>query len=337
MGIPYCNYPFQLYEKSTLTPNSRRLAEMTAPLTLSRKDEAVHEKLSFRTARSSSPQLAGDVYVNYDYRTTEGNGGAQEIHALDDVQRLPEPLRQSLLPPKLAPMPEASKEFVTPRPPSGKTKKTNRAQTPLIFSEQQLQFCHIEELVENRRFHLLHSRHQQRNLHTKQLRFVPALEHEISELEPLPDTRGMGSLLEPGTYWNPIDLHKHRGRKFLQLLYEVIGSQSARRAKALQTPVPLLLLAEDSDHSSATGWASLWRALASVIKGQPVTLPREPAAWSGHQARHDLFQHFCVSLHVVRATGVPVRSRHILNINERRTSAGGDMSTSLFVTQSAYY
>lgn len=67
---------------------------------------------------------------------------------------------------------------------------------------------------------------------------------------------------------------------------------------------------------------------------QPESLPREPSVWSGQQSIHDLYQHFNVSLHVVRATGVPVRSRHILNINERRTSAGGDMSSSLFVTQS---
>ncbi|XP_017094292.2 coiled-coil and C2 domain-containing protein 2A [Drosophila bipectinata] len=327
-----------LYEKSTLTPNSRRLAEMSAPLTLSRKDEGVHEKMAFQTSKSSSSQLAGDVYVSYDYRTTEGNGGTQDVHALDDVQRLPEPLRQSLLPAKLPPMPEASKEPVSPRPPIERYRKPNKHHSPLIFWDQQLQFCSIDELVENRRFHLLHSRHQQKNFHTKQLRFVPALENEITDLEPLPDSRGMGTLLEPGTYWNPIDLHKHRGRKFLQLLYEVIGSQSARRAKALQTPVPLLLLAENSDLSSATGWAALWRALVSVFKGQqPVTLPREPAAWTGPQIQDNLFQRFSVSLHVVRATGVPVRSRHILNINERRTSAGGDMSTSLFVTQTLMY
>ncbi|KAH8400770.1 hypothetical protein KR009_000826 [Drosophila setifemur] len=319
-----------IYEKSTLTPNSRRLAQMSTPLAMSSKDSAVHEKLSFQTSTSSSPRLAGDVYLHYDYRSTDGSGGA---HSLDDVQRLPEALRQTLIPPKLAPMPEASKELVTPRPPSGKTKKS--LLPPLTFAEQQLQFCAMEVLLENRRFQLLHSRHQQRNLHTKQLRFVPALEHEITDAEALPDSRGTGQLLEPGTYWNPIDLHKHRGRKFLQLLYEVIASQSARRAKALQTPLPLLLLAEDSDHSS--GWTAVWRALGSVFQGQTESIPREPLTWSAHHSGQDLFQHFAITLHVVRATGVPVRSRHILNLNERRTSAGGDISTSLFVTQTLMY
>ncbi|XP_016994631.2 coiled-coil and C2 domain-containing protein 2A [Drosophila takahashii] len=325
------NLNIWLYEKSTLTPKSRRLAQMSTPLLLSSKEDAMQEKLSFQTSSSSS-QLAGDVYLCYEYRSTEGRGGA--LH-LDDVQRLPDALRQTLVPPRLPALPKASKELVTPRPPSGRTKKS--LLPPLIFAEQQLQFCGIEVLLESRRFQLLHSRHQQRNLHTKQLRFVPALEQEISEEEPLPDGRGAVQLLEPGTYWNPIDLHKHRGRKFLQLLYEVISSQSARRAKALQTPLPLLLLAEDADHSAATGWTALWRAICSVFQAQPATLPREPPAWSGHQSGPDLFKHFCVSLHVVRATGVPVRSRHILNLNERRTSAGGDMGTSLFVTQTLMY
>ncbi|KAH8305950.1 hypothetical protein KR018_005944 [Drosophila ironensis] len=324
-----------VYEKSTLTPNSRRLAQLSTPLQLSSKLGAVHEKLAFRTSNSSSSQLAGDVYLLYDYRSTEPGA---PIHALDDVQRLPEALRRTLLPPKLPPMIPPSKEVVSPRSPSGRSRRPN-AGPPLIFYEHQLQFCSIDELLENRRFLLLRSRHQQRNLHTKQMRFVPALDQEISEDEPLPDSRGLGKILEPGTYWNPIDLHKHRGRKYLMLLYEVIGSQSARRAKALQTPVPLLLLAEDLDHSTATGWPALWRALLSICQSQPVALPREPAVWTApHQQRGlDLFQHFNISLHVVRATGVPVRSRHILNINERRFSSGGDMSSSLFVTQTLMY
>lgn len=324
------NLNIWLYEKSTLTPKSRRLAQISTPLVLSSKDDAVQEKLSFQAL--SSTQLAGDVYLYYEYRSTEGWGSA--LH-LDDVQRLPDALRQTLLPQSLPALPLASKELVTPRPPSGRIKKSQLP--PLIFAEQQLQFCGLDVLLDNRRFQLLHSRHQQRNLHTKQLRFVPALEQEISEEEPLPDGRGTVQLLEPGTYWNPIDLHKHRGRKFLQLLYDVIASQSARRAKALQTPLPLLLLAEDSDRSSGTGWTALWRAFCSVFQGQRKSLPREPSGWSGHQSAPDLFKSFCVSLHVVRATGVPVRSRHILNLNERRSSAGGDMSTSLFVTQTLMY
>ncbi|XP_037715891.1 coiled-coil and C2 domain-containing protein 2A [Drosophila subpulchrella] len=320
-----------LYEKSTLTPNSRRLAQMSTALLLSSKEDAVQEKLSFQTS-SSSNQLAGDVYLYYEYRTADGREGSLQ---LDDVQRLPDALRQTLLPKRLPALPEASKELVAPRPPSGRIKKSTLP--PLIFAEQQLQFCGIEELLENRRFQLLYSRHQQKNMHTKQLRFVPALEQEISEEEQLPGGLGTTQLLEPGTYWNPIDLHKHRGRKFLQLLYEVISSHSARRAKAMHTPLPLLLLAEDADHSAATGWTALWRAICSVFQGQPTTLPREPPVWSGQMSGPDLFKVFSVSLHVVRATGVPVRSRHILNLNERRTSSGGDMSTSLFVTQTLMY
>ncbi|XP_022225803.2 coiled-coil and C2 domain-containing protein 2A-like [Drosophila obscura] len=326
------NLNIWLYEKSTLTQQGRRLAVLRTKLDLSRKEKAVPLTLSFQ-AFPSSPQMAGDVRLYYDYAPTEVRQG---VNDLDDIQPLPNELLRTLIPPRL-PAVAAIAANAEPATPIGPCHRHRKNKAPaVVFAEQQLQFCPISTLLSNKRFQLLRSRHQQRNLHTKQLRFVPALEQELDdEGEALSTTGDSSRLLDPGTFWNPIDLHKHRGYKFLKLLYEVIGNQSARRAKAQQSAHPLLFLAEGFDLSLATGWTSLWRAFCSLFQGQSTAMIREPAAWQP-QANHDQFQHFVVSLHVVRATGVPVRSRHLMNLEELPNS-GTDMCNSLFVTQTLMY
>ncbi|XP_023173468.2 coiled-coil and C2 domain-containing protein 2A isoform X2 [Drosophila hydei] len=315
-----------LYEKSVVTSHSRRLALINAPLQATQRGKS-EQKLGFEVMSSATalrPKLAGDLYMHIDYYCPDG-GSSNE---LDEVQLLPQALRQTLL---VA---------------AGRRGNARRAakwaagsSTPLIFADRQMLLCSIEELLQNRRFQLLYSRHQQRNFHTKQLSFVPALEHEIVELEEHGPNENVGQLLDPGTVWDPIDLHKHRGRKYLQLLYETIISQCAQRAKLLQTPLPLLQLLGDGSPEHATSWSTLWRALCSIFVGQPASPSREPAWQPQPTCGADLVQQFNVSLHVVRATGVPVRSRHILNVEQhgrRRSSAGtgNDLSASLFVTQS---
>ncbi|KAH8299484.1 hypothetical protein KR044_001785 [Drosophila immigrans] len=331
-----------LYEKSPVTSHSRRLALISTPLA----GEQLQQKLAFQVPSSSGalrPKLAGDLYLQLDYRSTDGAGGSK----LDDIQILPEALRQTLLPSKLpANVVKPTNIPATPRPP-GQRKKPAGQQAALVFAEHQLQLCSVEALLANRRFQLLHSRHQQRNLHTKQLRFVPALEHEIPVLEDQP-LDSSGQLLDPGNNWNPIDLHKHRGRKYLQLLYETITSQCAQRAMSLQRARPLLqLFGNNFGLEQSTGWTALWRALCAFFSRQTTTTPRREPAWQtqlppSQPETLSGAQQFTVSLHVVRATGVPARSRHILNVERqgrRRSSAGtaSELSASLFVTQTLMY
>ncbi|XP_034476742.1 coiled-coil and C2 domain-containing protein 2A [Drosophila innubila] len=332
-----------LYEKSTVTSHSRRLALISAPLS-GNKFEAAQQKLGFEVASSSGalrPKLAGDLHLQVDYRCTDGASSRD----VDDIQNLPDALCQALLPKKLAAWPtNLEAKQVTPRPPCRsrhRSKSSTGHVKPLIFAEHELQLCSVEELWENRRFQLLHSRHQQRNLHTKQLRFVPALEHEVAQLEEPIDSAGQ--LLDPGTTWDPIDLHKHRGRKYIQLLYETITSQCVQRAKSLQATLPMLQLLGADGVEQATGWTGLWRALCSFLFRQQAAPLRDPT-WQPQPQSPDGAQQFNISLHVVRATGVPVRSRHILNVERqgrRRSSAGtgtsSDLNASLFVTQTLMY
>ncbi|XP_017835465.1 coiled-coil and C2 domain-containing protein 2A [Drosophila busckii] len=329
-----------LYEKSTLTSHNRRLAQMSLPLAVT-KDGSGQQKLGFQLESTGTrAQLAGELFLHTYYHSANG----AEESDLDVIQPLAEELRQALLPVRLPELPE-SKPKTTPRAADAKHKPAG-----IVFAEEELQLCRPDQLLDNKRLRLLHSRHQQRNVRTKQLRFVPALEHEIGELEQLTSSAQLEQLLEPGSNWNPIDLHKHRGRKFLQLLYETIGGQCAQRAKAMETPVPLLLLRlpdgqeqeqNTSDVGIADGWLALWRAFCALFTRQPARPTAREPIWQPQQSVHELhLQQFNVSLHVVRATGVPVRSRHILNVEERRRSSAGtssDLSTSLFVTQTLMY
>ncbi|XP_030387639.1 coiled-coil and C2 domain-containing protein 2A [Scaptodrosophila lebanonensis] len=318
-----------LYEKSSLSTHSQRIAEIIAPLDFGNSSESAnrtdHVKFTFQSSPTSI--FAGDLFLRFDCRLCE-----DRTLELDYIQRLPEVLRRKLLSIKLPTPSFQAESNITYRPPCGKQKRPNNERSQHMFAEQELQFCSIDSLLNNKRFQLLHSRHTQRNLHTKQLRLVPSLEHEIAEdLFLIPS---VSRVLEPGFCWNPIDLHKHRGRKYIQLLYESIRSQSVQRAKILQTPQPLLLL----NGEQPPGWASLWRAFGGWFMKQQVSRERS-LDW---RPQVDQVQHFQVVLHVVRATGVPVRSRHILNVESRRRSSsdpggGGDMSASLFVTQTLMY
>lgn len=333
-----------MHEKATLTAHSRRLTLISIPLATSTA-ETGQKRYGFQVLRSSAAtlrtKLAGDISIqlnlrNVDTGTVAANEGGFK---LDDVQPLPDAVQQSLLPRKLPALKPHSVSMAKPRPPDlGNEYKSKsmrgRTTSALVFAEHQLQLCPVETLLENRRLQLLSSRHQQRNLHTKQLRFVPALEHEITDLEPF-DGDGMGQLLNPGNDWNPVDLHKYRGRKFLQLLYETISSQCVQRAKAMQTTLPLVqLLGPQMDE--LTGWRALWRAFISFLTRQHTRPLREPNSWQPQPLAQGGSQQFTVSLHVVRATGVPVRSRHILNVESQadRRRSSSDISTNLFVTQS---
>lgn len=318
--------------------HSRRLTLISIPLGTSTA-EAGQQRYGFQVLRSSSAtlrtKLVGDICLQLNLRNVDTDTAA--ANKLDDVQPLPDAVQQSFLPRKLPAFKPHRVIMAKPRPPDlGNDYKSmsSRTTSPLVFAEHQLQLCPVETLLENRRLQLLSSRHQQRNLHTKQLRFVPALEHEITDLEPF-DGDGMGQLLNPGNDWNPVDLHKYRGRKFLQLLYETISSHCVQRAKAMQTTLPLVqLLGPQMDEQ--TGWRALWRALISFLTRQHTSPLREPNSWQPQPLAQGGSQQFIVSLHVVRATGVPVRSRPITTVESQadRRRSSSDISTNLFVTQS---
>lgn len=105
------------------------------------------------------------------------------------------------------------------------------------FEENLLKFCSMEELENNQRFKILCSRFQQNDNRTKDLRYVPSLEHELEyaydEQEDI--------VIDAGNWMDPIDLHKHEGKKYLKLLYEAICNQCTRLSKVMENSENLLL------------------------------------------------------------------------------------------------
>lgn len=104
------------------------------------------------------------------------------------------------------------------------------------FQEDLLRFCNPLELENNKRLKLLHSRYLKNDARTRDLKFIPMLEHEI-EFE----WETEESVLDPGNWMDPIDLHKHEGKKYLSNLYTAIQNHCERLTKMAESRENLLL------------------------------------------------------------------------------------------------
>lgn len=105
------------------------------------------------------------------------------------------------------------------------------------FEEELLYFCPIEELEHNRRFKLLRSRYLKNDARTRDLRFIAALDNELE----FDWTDKEEAVIEAGDWMDPIDLHKHKGKKYLKQLYEAIRSQCERLSIAAASTEKMLI------------------------------------------------------------------------------------------------
>ena len=104
------------------------------------------------------------------------------------------------------------------------------------FQEDLLRFCDPLELENNQRLKLLHSRYLKNDPRTRDLKFIPMLDHEI-EFE----WEAEQTVIDPGNWMDPIDLHKHEGKKYLRNLYAAIQNHCARLTKVAESRENLLL------------------------------------------------------------------------------------------------
>ncbi|XP_011179565.1 coiled-coil and C2 domain-containing protein 2A [Zeugodacus cucurbitae] len=190
------------------------------------------------------------------------------------------------------------------------------------FEEELLQFCPIEELEHNRRFKLLRSRYQKNDARTRDLRFIAALDNELefdwSDKEE--------AVIEAGDWMDPIDLHKHEGKKYLKQLYEAIRSQYARLNIASANAEELLI------GDVPASWSTFFQAL-SLIFNPKRTLSATPTQSSTSRAYAldmDASQNYKIVLNIVRATGIPVR---IPNSSDNESKEPSNESPNMFVSQ----
>lgn len=104
------------------------------------------------------------------------------------------------------------------------------------FQEDLLQFCDRSELENNQRLKLLRSRYLKQDARTRDLKCIPMLEHELAF-----EWEAEENVLDTGNWMDPIDLHKHEGKKYLRNLYAAIQSQCSRLSKLVESRSNLLL------------------------------------------------------------------------------------------------
>ncbi|XP_011206624.3 coiled-coil and C2 domain-containing protein 2A [Bactrocera dorsalis] len=190
------------------------------------------------------------------------------------------------------------------------------------LEEDLLHVCPIEDLKHNRRFKLLRSRYLKNDPRTRDLRFIAALDNELefdwSDKE--------DAVIEAGDWMDPIDLHKHEGKKYLKQLYEAIRSQCARLTIAAASAEELLI------GDVPANWSTFFQALSLIFNPRrTLSSPPTPSATSrAHVLDMDASQNYKIVLNIVRATGIPVR---IPNTTDNESKERSNESPNMFVTQ----
>lgn len=104
------------------------------------------------------------------------------------------------------------------------------------FQEDLLRFCDPLELENNHRLKVLRSRYMKNDPRTRDLKFIPMLDHEL-EFEWNEEEE---TVIDPGNWMDPIDLQKHEGKKYLRNLYAAIRNQCSRLTEVVESRENLL-------------------------------------------------------------------------------------------------
>lgn len=95
------------------------------------------------------------------------------------------------------------------------------------FEEDLLGFADVSELYTNERWNILNSRYLRNDPCTRDLKCVPMLDHEIE----FDWQQQQTEVIDFGSWMDPIDVHKHEGKKYLKNLYNAIQEQCQRLAQ----------------------------------------------------------------------------------------------------------
>uniref|UniRef100_A0A1A9WZN6 C2 domain-containing protein n=1 Tax=Glossina brevipalpis TaxID=37001 RepID=A0A1A9WZN6_9MUSC len=167
------------------------------------------------------------------------------------------------------------------------------------FQETSLQFCDIEELYNNKRWKLLHSRYLKDNPRTSDLRCIPILDHELSF-----EWEESEEVINQGNWTNPVDLHKHEARKYLYQLYNALQSQCEGLTQMVKSSENLLL------NDEPMSWGALFQAIKLMFQPRIcVNVDQNTSnTLSTRTLTMDSPQSFKIIFNITRATGIPVRA-----------------------------
>ncbi|XP_037948079.1 coiled-coil and C2 domain-containing protein 2A [Teleopsis dalmanni] len=306
-----------LYEKTRLAP-SKKLASVTNSfLTFFTKSKQKETSTQYFEFSSLKQPIAGRISLNFQCD--------EEQHSQDLIIPLKynAEVRKDLT--KVCSDKECSESDEGNEKEQESEQKNNV--TTCTFEETILQFCSIDEIENNPRFRLLHSRYLKNDSRTKDLHLVPSLDNELEF-----DWEAQNeNVIEHGNWMDAIDLFKHRGKKYLRNLYTAIDNQCSRLTKLMENAENPLIGDEPAT------WSGFFRAISLIFNPKrPLNPIRTDVPISTTvPLTADASQNFKIILNVVRATGIPIRSDLLYNLDSRELSTNS--STHLFVTQNLKY
>ncbi|XP_073826969.1 coiled-coil and C2 domain containing 2A [Musca autumnalis] len=325
----------KLYQKLKLT-GSQKIANIIVPLPLPSThgfgDDVQQMTIAFS---SHKQQISG--YLRLRLQSDE------EIYSQEIVERLfPPPRQQTHIAGKLfkdwyqqqhMTFPESNEP--TQEEPQSNSETEEETENPAIrtctFQEDLLRFCDISDLDNNPRLRLLRSRYSKNDPRTRDLKFIPMLEHEL-EFEWESEER----VLDSGNWMDPIDLHKHEGKKYLKNLYEAIQNQCIRLTKVVASQENLLL------NDEPMSWSAFFQTLRLIFQPRLVInpsthmLPSSSPQTGKHTLSMDHPQTFKIVCNIIRATGIPVRITNPDDTDSRGRD-GSPVSSNVFVLQNLKY
>ncbi|CAD7089037.1 unnamed protein product, partial [Hermetia illucens] len=157
------------------------------------------------------------------------------------------------------------------------------------FTEELDTFCSKADFDNNKRFKMLMARYKS-EFKFKDKRFIPTFDKELEE-------ESQGRAIEGIDWLDPIDVDKHKGKKYVKNIYQMVLNHCERLNR--NEDAENLLIGDDpptfsSVISSLLGIFSSSRPLNPVKSGPP-TVPTSSCS------------NFNIIVNIVRATGVPYR------------------------------
>ncbi|XP_062546525.1 coiled-coil and C2 domain-containing protein 2A [Armigeres subalbatus] len=175
-----------------------------------------------------------------------------------------------------------------------------------IFNEDVLAFCSEEEINGNERLNMLSQRFYS-NLKYKNIKFIPQLDREVE----IPDET---KIIDETLGTDPIDLQRHRGKKYLKKVYDTITNHCS---VINQDKIDDNLLI--GDQMPTFGTLSL--AFLEIFGPRRPLKPSRRSPMSRTSIRVSDVNQFKIVVTVVRAFGIPSRSEdHQLSSAGRRNS-----------------
>ncbi|XP_055907018.1 coiled-coil and C2 domain-containing protein 2A [Eupeodes corollae] len=306
----------KLYEKKKLPSMAIKVANITIPLPSMEMGKPHFEIINFSSHKQEN--VAGKLKISFN--CDEGNYSEKMLNTIFPSDSLRTETSEDILSNLKKKFMEYSSNAseIDENQTSDEDDKESE-DSPVdtcTFEETHLEFCSREEIDNNPRLRMLSSIYK-RDMRTKDIRFVSYLDGEIEE-----DYEE--KVIDMGNWMDPIDLHKHKGKKYLKNLYEVVRNHCDQMSLISGSSDDLLV------GNSIVTLKSFFASLATMFS------PRSPMSSENishpSSLTYENVRIFNIVINVVRATGIPVRAFSTPNLDRRDSS-----TTSMFSSQTFKY